>query len=139
MGAVDATGEQFDDYRFRHQPNPEGSPAHDLTGDYSGAYDHNWGRDDASRESVRILHSIRGNPDAEVSIFRAAPGHVESIEPGNWVSLSRKYAEVHRDMRMGESTGHDWKIIEKRVPAHEVRWEANDINEFGWFPSERKD
>lgn len=137
MGAVDNTSDQFDDYRFRHQPNPEGAPAHDLTPDYSGAYEHRWGNDPASRESVRILHGIRGNPNAEVTIYRASPGHVTDINPGNWVSLSRKYAEVHRDMRMGESTGYDWNVLEKKVPAHEVRWEANDINEFGWFPKDK--
>jgi hypothetical protein len=133
MAAHENLSEQMDAYRFSHQPDPEGSPAHDLTGDYSKAYEHRWGNDPASRESVGVLHSIRGNPDAEVSVYRAAPPHVEDIQAGNWVSLSRKYAEGHAESRSGESGG-EYRVLEKKVPAHEVRWEANDINEFGWFP-----
>jgi hypothetical protein len=122
--------EQMDDYKYYHQPNPDGAFAHDLTSDYSKAYDHSWGNEPYSKESFNILKSIRGKADADLTIYRAAPSHVKDIGIGNWVTPSRKYAELHRDSNGEEG----WHILEKTVPAHEVRWEANDINEFGYFP-----
>ena len=91
-----------------------------------------YGDDDfESRKTIQLFRSLRGKPEAELTIYRAVPKGVSGvINPGDWVTPSRKYAELHA--KYFDETGAD--IIEKKVKAKEVYSEGNSIFEFGWNP-----
>jgi len=132
-------------YLGQHQPSDDGPPVWDLTavGDEdqwympSDVYDHpDWYVGDpgskATKETIAVLRAVRGNPDAEVTIYRSAPPHVSAIEPGNWVTLSHTYAKEH-GMHESDST-QDWPVLEQKVSVKDVLFAGDDLNEFGWFP-----
>jgi hypothetical protein len=81
------------------------------------------------RETMAQLRKARGNPDAEITIYRGVPKGVNQINDGDWVSLSKNYAINHSQM-FDDST-----ILSKKVRAAEVRWALDDLMEFGYFPS----
>jgi hypothetical protein len=135
-------------YLGQHQPSDDGPPAWDLTavGEEdqwympADVYDHpDWYVGDpgskASKETIAVLRSIRGNPDAEVTIYRSAPSSVSAIEPGNWVTLSHTYAKEHG--QHATDSAQDWPVLEMKVPVKEVLFAGDDLNEFGWFPQGR--
>lgn len=141
MGAVDNTSSQFRDYHARtgHQPNDEGGPIHDLTQIYpADFYDkpHLYGfNPDYDKESLSVIKKVRGNPHAPVTIYRAVPHGVTEINPGDWVTPSRSYAQHHG--RHYEDPSQDLPVISKVVPAHELLSPADDLNEYGWFPKDK--
>lgn len=85
---------------------------------------------EADKESFDVINKINGNPDAEVTIYRAVPNNVEDINDGDWVTLSPAYAQQHLESNLnGEGN-----IISKKVKASEVFTDANSINEWGYSP-----
>jgi hypothetical protein len=128
-------GESIDySYRGRHQITHPITAAHKLEAGGSGfewkhAHQDYDLTDPATAESYRILKSIKDRPDTEATIYRAVPENVNDINPGDWVTLSRKYAqnETLRDPNTP-------KVISKRVRANEIGWDGNDINEFAYYP-----
>jgi hypothetical protein len=53
-----------------------------------------------------------------------------SINPGDWVTTSRRYAKSH-----GESTLRGkYKIVSKKVKANELATDGDSIHEWGWNP-----
>lgn len=128
-----------DDYHAGHRPTDTGPRAHDLLESEvvpTDVYDNpQWysGYDSKGiRETMRQLRAVRGNPDGEVTIYRAAPDVANPIRPGDWVSLSRSYAQQHVDSQSRED--HELSIHELVVPAAAVRWAVDDLMEFGYFP-----
>jgi len=62
----------------------------------------------------------RGQPNAEIEIFRAVPKGVKEINDGDWVSTSKAYAKTH-----GESTlNGEYDIISKKVKAKTLSTEG---------------
>jgi hypothetical protein len=62
----------------------------------------------------------RGKPDAEIEVFRAVPKGVKTINDGDWVSTSKKYAKDH-----GENTlNGEYDIISKKVKAKTLSTEG---------------
>lgn len=86
------------------------------------------------RETVQALRRANGDPDATVTIYRAAPPGVDRINNGDWVTLSRSYAEQH-GYQEAEDGSDDWPVIEMQVPASEVRFAGDDLMEWGWWPA----
>ena len=91
-----------------------------------------YGNDDfESKKTIQLFRSLRGKPEAELTIYRAVPkGVSEVINPGDWVTPSKQYAELHANYF--DETGA--VILEKKVKAKEVYSEGNSIFEFGWNP-----
>lgn len=126
-------------YRISHQPTG-GSQLHNLADgatfpsdvyDNLRSYASLDGADDTAAhlaESLAAIRAVRAKPDAPVTIYRAVPPGVESIERGNWVTLSRSYAQTH-------ARGTDLIIIESTVPASTIEAGGNDVIEWGYFPS----
>lgn len=83
---------------------------------------------DYDLESASIIKKVRGKPDAMVTMYRAVPGNVDQINNHDWVTLSRAYAQQHKE----SNGGPGWKILSKKVPARELWWNGDSINEFGW-------
>ena len=131
-------------YRGSHTaPGPEfGAPLHDLTGGgqmypadvYSAnaARYYGTGYPKADAEAFNLAKRVRGNPDAEVTMYRAVPNKqgAEDINTGDWVTLSKDYAKTH-----GESVlDGDYKILSKKVKAKDLYTNADSIHEFGYYP-----
>ena len=85
-----------------------------------------------SKESMNAIRKVRGNPDAEITIYRATPGN--KINIGDWITLSKTYAEQHNQSQFNGKAN----IIEKKVKAKDVQFAGDDINEFGYFPNNKK-
>lgn len=132
-------------YRGSHTaPSPEfGAPLYDLTGGgqmypadvYSAkaVQYYGTGYPKADREAFALAQKVKGNPDAEVTMYRAVPKdeNIKSINVGDWVSLSKDYAKTH-----GESVlKNNYKILEKKVKAKDLWTNADSIHEFGYHPS----
>ena len=78
-------------------------------------------------KSFEVLKKIKGNPNAEVTIYRATTG--DSINDGDWITLSQEYADIHNKHSL-QSKG---KILKMKVKASEIRFAGDDIREFGYF------
>jgi len=78
----------------------------------------------------RNMERIPYQGEPEVIIYRTiSPDDPNTdINPGDWVALSKEYAQAHKEMR-GEG-----KILEKRVPAEHVSWAGTDENEWFYTP-----
>lgn len=71
-----------------------------------------------------------GEKDVNVKVYRAVPNSVKEgkLRNGDWVTPSKKYAEMHGDNRLEGK----YRIIEYEVPANQLWWDGNDANEFGF-------
>jgi hypothetical protein len=142
--SVKNVGSDLFSYRGSHKaPSPDfGAPLHDLTGGgqmypadvYSAKATQLYGTgyQKADKEAFDLAKRIRGNPNAEVTMYRAVPKDekITKINEGDWVTLSKDYAKVH-----GESVlGNDYKIISEKVKAKELWTNADSIHEFGYHP-----
>lgn len=78
----------------------------------------------AGKESVEALMKVKGNPEAELVIYRASP--MEELNNGDWVTLSPTYAQM-------ASKEEGTKVFSYKVKATEVEFAGDDINEFGYF------
>jgi hypothetical protein len=132
--------ENPDEYRGTHQPSGDyGAPGHDLTAMVGDIYEHPeyLAGHRQYPEVMEVMQQVRGNPDAEVTVYRAVPEGVTDINPGDWVTPSRAYAELHGDSNLAGPDGdRPWSIVERTVKAGELMWPGDYIPEFGWFPEE---
>lgn len=135
-------------YRIQHTPNPEGARLDDMTGGgeifpddiYSPQGLRYYGnpKNTYDRESFEIIQNVRGDPEAEVMIYRAVPDEdtIDTINYGDWVTLSRDYAERHGESGYGLDGQQSGKILSMKVKAKDLFSEGNDLNEFGYFPED---
>ena len=86
-------------------------------------------------ESAHVIKNAldaikNGEKDVKVKVFRAVPTSVKEgkLRNGDWVTPSKKYAEMHGDNRLDGK----YRIIEDEVPANQLWWDGNDANEFGF-------
>ena len=86
-------------------------------------------------ESVKAINTAidaikNGEKDVKVKVYRAVPTSVKEgkLRNGDWVSPSKKYAEMHGTNRLEGK----YRIIEDEVPATQLWWDGNDANEFGF-------
>lgn len=86
------------------------------------------------RESAKAINNaideVKKGKDPMVKVYRAVPKSIKegNLRNGDWVTPSRKYAEMHGDNRLEG----DYRIIEQEVPAGQIWWDGNDINEWGF-------
>lgn len=138
-GGSEETAEETDDYRMRHQAPTRaddfGSPATDIgtemmPGFYENPNLYGSGYAQADKESRSVLVSIKDKPEAPVTIYRAVPEGADAINPGDWVTLSPTYAQEH--LRSNLTNGG--KVISMTIPAKDLWFDGNSINEFGYDP-----
>lgn len=130
-------------YRGSHTaPSSEfGAPLYDLSQMYpadvysaKAAQYYGSGNKRADIEAFNLAKRVRGNPDAEVTIYRAVPKNadISNINAGDWVTLTKDYAKGH-----GESVLRgDYKILSQKVKAKELWTNADSIQEFGYQPQQ---
>ena len=129
------------DYFMNHRPTESGITADNLINQNvetpmpKDIYEHPeyyfQMNEKSSKESISVLRKIRNNPNAEITIYRATPGN--KINNGDWVTLSKSYAEWHNQSQF-DGKGN---ILEMKVKATDVQYAGDDINEFGYFPKEK--
>lgn len=134
-----------------HRPDEFGAPINNLTsGEYGmprDVYTHpqfythagGRGRDPVTRrydlESTLAILQLKGKPDnTPVTVYRAVPRGVTTINPGDWVAISKTYALRHSD---GMSDWGSMDVLEAKVPAKHVRNGGNDIIEWGYWGPRR--
>jgi hypothetical protein len=129
------------DYVGQHRAptRDAGAPAFSLAGDiypddiYSSkaVQYYGTGSDAMDSKTMGLLQSLRGKPDADVTIYRAVPKGVDDLNAGDWVTVNKQYAKDH-----GESAlGGDFDIIEKKVKAKDIFTNGDSIHEFGYDPT----
>lgn len=134
--------ESTDDYRIQHRApgREDGAPLSGLTdnGIYpDDFYSRNGPRfygtgSDLDAAAFRLANSYRGEPDAPVTIYRAVPEGVDTINSGDWVAIVRKYAEDHA----GDEPG--WHVISRQVRAGDIFTNGDSIQEWGYEPESRE-
>jgi hypothetical protein len=88
------------------------------------------------RQSYAAILSARGNPEAEITIYRGVPTDVNQINAGDWVTLSPDYAAMHAADGYGPNGYQAGKVISQQVKVKDVFSDGNDLNEFGYFPAD---
>ena len=90
----------------------------------------------ANNESYQAILKARGKPDAEVTIYRGVPNEdsITSINSGDFVTLSKKYAELHARSGYGLGGNQRGKVLSQTALVEDIYWDGNDVNEFGYFP-----
>ena len=58
---------------------------------------------------------------------------IKSINPGDWVTLNKRYATEHGHGALNGA----FKIISKTVPAKHLYTDGNSVHEFGYDPTEK--
>jgi hypothetical protein len=142
-GAGDAAGEgetaEATDYRGYHtaprRADGFGAPATDVEEMMPDFYErpniYTTGMPTADKESVSALMAIRGKPNKPVTIYRAVPEGADTINPGDWVTMSPTYAKQH--LLSNLEAGH---VISKVIPAGDLWFDGDSINEFGYDPTD---
>lgn len=134
--AAELTGVRYSvDYRMDHTaPNENDTPLYNLTnayGDdiYSDKAYYYFGDGDRikDKKSAAILQSLKGKPDAEVTVYRAVPKGVKEINSGDWVSINKDYAKEHGERILDGN----YDIIEKKLKASQIFTDGNSMHEQG--------
>ena len=164
-----------EEYQGQHTPPEDAAPLHDLLAEgtwfpddvYTHPQFYVHGDDDVVAESLAAIREARGKPDALITVYRSVPPGVTSINTGDWVSLSRAYAENHgaeRDREywdadrewtiegptpettasgVGQWVSYDkprdWPVVEAKVPARLILNGGNDLIEWGYWGPDVED
>lgn len=80
--------------------------------------------DPRERNALRVMHAVRGNPNATVTIYRGVPDGIDVINPGDWVTLDRAVA-----------ADYGRRVLEMKVPASHVTSWPDSLLEFGYYPA----
>jgi|GEM_PF-2926398 len=80
------------------------------------------------QKAANIIQSMRGKPDKQITIYRAVPKSVKTINPTDWVSTTKEYAQDHM---AGET---NWHVLSKKVRAKDIATDGNSLHEFGYDP-----
>lgn len=123
---------ESEDYKREHRPmTQEGgaAPLHDLTKsfpddiyDTKKALQYYGSGDNREKHNLKIMHSVKGTPNAMVTIYRGVPDKSHGINHGDWVTL---HPDVAKDY------GH---VVSKVVPASHVTSWGDSLSEFGYHP-----
>ena len=130
------------DYRDEHTApgREDAAPLSDLTGEgtiypddvYSANGPRYYGTGvPYDKKAFQIANKARGNPDAMITIYRAVPsGVTATINPGDWVAITREYADAHGESRFDG----DYDVIEMQVRAGDIFTNGDSIQEWGYDP-----
>ncbi len=87
-------------------------------------------------EAWAKIASVRGRPNARVVIYRAVPRGVRTFYPGDWVTITRRYAMDH-GWAVGQfDESENMPVIAKRVPASVIYTDGNSMLEWGYVGPE---
>jgi hypothetical protein len=87
-------------------------------------------RNESSAAINEALSAIDKGKRPTITIYRAVPKSLKEskVRNGDWVSLSESYVKVHGEHVLNGN----YRIIQEEVPAENLYWDGNDINEWGY-------
>ena len=87
-------------------------------------------RDESASAINEALSAIDKGKHPTVTIYRAVPKSLKEgkVRNGDWISLSESYVKIHGE----HALNGNYKIMKEEVPAENVYWDGNDINEWGY-------
>lgn len=130
---------QKEDYMMSHRPAETGITADNLINqdvktpmpdNYYEILNNQAKYDIDIKETMDQLNKIKNNPDAEITIYRATTGN--SINDGDWITLSKNYANKHNE----HSLGNKGNVVEMKVKAKDIQFAGDDIKEWGYYPQD---
>jgi hypothetical protein len=131
------------EYGISHRPmtvEQGAAPLHDLSAAFddtiyspAGLQNYGTGSPLMDRQALNAFKTVRGNPNAEITAYRAIPLDADQsvFNAGDWVSVSKDYAKSHGEGALGGK----YRIIEQKVPASFLTTNADSILEQGYYPS----
>jgi hypothetical protein len=130
---------KFSEYMMNHRPGAPSdaeeataAPMHDLTRVFPDdiyTHPHYYFHDrEHDPESYQAALKTRGNPDAPVQIYRAAP--VGELNPGDWITPNKTYAEQHA--MHPHDPAQDMPVWNYTVPAHTLWQNGDSLSEYGY-------
>ena len=137
--------EQPQDYMMTHRPTKSGIYADDLLAEgedglsypkdvYDKPQNYTFmytDTPDVMNETMAQLNAVRGNPNGEVTIYRATPGN--TINDGDWITLSESYAKHHNDTQL-DGKGN---VLSQKVNVRDIQPAMDDLAEWGYFPQKK--
>ena len=97
------------------------------------AYGHDTKQGTESARAIRdAMETIQNAGEVPmVRVYRAVPKDIEEgmFRNGDWVTMSLEYAKIHGELRFGVD---NYRVIRHDVPANQLWWDGNDINEWGF-------
>jgi hypothetical protein len=84
------------------------------------------------RQAYYTVNNMRNKPNGFMTIYRAVPKDqgIKKINPGDWVAITRQYAEEH-----GESAlGGNYKILKQKVRPRDLFTNGDSLHEWGYDP-----
>jgi len=130
---------QKEDYMMSHRPTETGITADNLINqdvetpmpdNYYEILNNQAKNDIDIKETMDQLNKIKNNPNAEITIYRATTGN--SINDGDWITLSKNYAKRHNE----HSLGNKGNVVEMKVKAKDIQFAGDDIKEWGYYPQD---
>lgn len=87
-------------------------------------------RNESAAAINEALSAINKREKPTVTIYRAVPKSLKEgkVRNGDWVSLSESYVKVHGE----HALNGNYRIMKEEVPAENLYWDGNDINEWGY-------
>lgn len=87
-------------------------------------------RNESSIALNKALDAIDKGENPIVSVYRAVPKSLKEgkVRNGDWVTLSESYAIQHGN----HALDGNYRIMKEDVPAENLYWDGNDINEWGY-------
>lgn len=124
------------DHRLAHRPFEDGDELWNLSGNGTfpeDVYEHpEWySFGEWTARCASVIRTVRGRPDAQVLIYRAAPAGVTRFDTGDWVTTNLGYARQHAART--DDPAEDWPVLVASVRADQVRSGGSDIVEWGYF------
>ena len=102
---------------------------HPINGPRYYMYDNKNGKESLA-SLLKAFEKIKKGKPTTLTVYRAVPIDITAtkIENKDWVTPSKLYAVQHGESRFGEG---EYRIIKENVPAKQIFWDGNDINEWG--------
>tara|TARA_R110000851_G_scaffold137013_1_gene272788 strand:+ start:256 stop:1404 length:1149 start_codon:yes stop_codon:yes gene_type:complete len=130
--------QEAESYKMQHtaptrEDNPSGDDLTDTFGSdiYTGNALQYFGTGSSyDNKAIRIIQEMKGKPEKAVTIYRAVPKSVKSINSSDWVTTTKEYAQDHMEGEEG------WHILSKKVKAKDIATDGNSIHEFGYDPAQ---
>jgi hypothetical protein len=130
--------QEAESYKMQHtaptrEDNPSGDDLTDTFGSdiYTGNALQYFGTGSSyDNKAIRIIQEMKGKPEKAVTIYRAVPKSVKSINSSDWVATTKEYAQDHMEGEEG------WHILSKKVKAKDIATDGNSIHEFGYDPAQ---
>lgn len=103
--------------------------------DFEGQESYNAIREAMTSINEQLMESEEVQDIPMIMAYRSVPNSVDTdvLNDGDWITFSEQYAINHGEARFGED---EYKLITEEVPADEVWWDGNDINEWGYDTGE---